>query len=882
MPQENIIEIANFAAGVKDAPAFERSDGGASRMLNYLVDFDGEVVPREGYTLVSLETPVHITSGGVIDSESDQTGPFVVVDNTAERRFLFRLPEDATYVISKDKLFFAVPPQAGVNLNPSGYWVDVSGSSAITNADIYRWTNNTDAGGDAVRPTRDRVIPTVGNMPNLAPDLISHPTIIGLTGEPPNSQNPVEITFKTGQLAITKFQMSVKLDDAWSGDDVFGKWGYDADTETQLQLSPNKVYVFTWDGTDGNYTNAVDAFGNAVWNFVQDYWLWILAGGTGAVVDWLFVPDPDDYEDSGEPIHEISQEEFENCYLEIKYTVSSKNYKYRYYLYSHRGSNVAAQVGAALQTGLQVGQIGVQAAGPYGAIPGAAIAVAGTAGAFIGKAAEGVRVDLGRGSRQLESSAKEGGGFQHGQIVFCYTYSFDKDRLIETLPSRTSEIILHNFQNLQSGVPGRTRQRVVLNIKQDAFKTGQNALFDWANYINIYAARTDDLDADNKLPQETGLDFQLVKQYPLDSSETDGIPQAGGSKFWEDEELHDPSLYIECLDNDLPTISLTNIVSYGTRIWGVDVEDNSIRYSKLGPYGYHYFPNENTIVPQVISLDKDNSPIVKIHPASNDSMMYIFKSDVIHVLKGYGEIRGLYDPNTPIDINIDASIKIENSGTVSPRSICSLKNLTMFVGSDKILYSLSGTSVNPFSVSIQPYLDVLRDRQLRKIFAFEYRDMYFLCLPTEVLVLDIQKGYWTVFDWIIKDVFWARERGVLNNTVYAILNHNGTDTLVKLFSGTTDGGNRIDTEWESNPAKIPYASVISGIHVYHDENQSGNITVGFKSNNDSDYTDSVFTPAQWNRFRQGIHARGHRVQIRIKDTNTNKLRIDRIALETTQ
>lgn len=854
------IDIANFAAGIQDVPAFQGDRGGASRMVNYLVDPDGEVVPRPGYQNLS-DAVKHISADGEI-TNTPQGGPLVVLDNSAGTRHFFRLPTDATYILSKDKLFFVVPDP------PIGYWVDVSGTP--TSDDIYQWTNKTDMEGDALRPSRDRVKPSVTQLSGGPyPRLPSHPTFVGLVGTPPNEQNPIEIIFRTGNRNIENFAMSVKMDEKWSGDNIFQEWGPSGNANRTLQAE--KTYVFTWDGTDGNYTNAVDAFGNTVGDFIEDYWLWIALGPIGAAIDWLFVPDPDQYQ-GGQPIREISQEEFENCYIEMSYTLDGQAYKYRYYLYSHRGSDVGGQVAASLQAGLQIGQIGVQAAGPYGAIPGAAVAVAGTAGALLNKAAEGVRVELGRGARQLEASAKENGGFQHGQIVFCYTYSFDPDRFIESIPSRTSEILFHNFQELQSGTAGRTRQRIQFLALSDTVKTGENGLFDWANYINIYAARTDSLDADNKLPQETGLDFQLVKQYALAD-----MPHGFLSEFWVDEELYDPSIYMECLDNDLPTRTLAGVTSYASRVWGVDRDDNSIRYSKLSPNGYHFFPSENALIPQVLTLDDDNSPIVKIHAASNDSMLYVFKSDVIHILRGHGEIRGLYNPDTPISIDLDASVKIENTGTLAPRSVCTVKNLTLFVGSDRILYSLSGVQAQPFSLSIQPYLEKLSDAALADIFAFEYRNCYHLCLPTETLVLDLQKGYWVVFDWMLKDAFWAqRAVGNHGNAVFALDTENNFRKLYTEGTENTEGA--ISCVWESNPIQIPPNGLVSGIYVIHDETQKNPLNVSLKVDNGL-YQARRYTPSKANRFKQGFHARGQRVQVKIEDTNSEKLRIDRIQLE---
>ena len=253
----------------------------------------------------------------------------------------------------------------------------------------------------------------------------------------------------------------------------------------------------------------------------------------------------------------------------------------------------------------------------------------------------------------------------------------------------------------------------------------------------------------------------------------------------------------------------------------------------------------------------------------------MFRHDTIHFLRGHGEIRGLYTPGTPLDIDVDASARRENIGTSYPRTVTTVKDAVLFLGSDKILYTMSGLRIKPFSLAIQPHIDKYTERQLRDTVAFEYRNCYHLALPDEVLVLDLQKGYWTMFDWRIKDIFWAQGP---ENTLYAILRDN---SLVELYNGDTDDGEGFTCEWESNEIKVPYQTVISGVHIYHDGSASGPLDVSMKAN-ERPYDTRTFTPAEYNRFRQGFHTRGQRIQVKVEDSNDEKLRIDRIALETTQ
>ena len=79
---------------------------------------------------------------------------------------------------------------------------------------------------------------------------------------------------------------------------------------------------------------------------------------------------------------------------------------------------------------------------------------------------------------------------------------------------------------------------------------------------------------------------------------------------------------------------------------------------------------------------------------------------------------------------------------------------------------------------------------------------------------------------------------------------------------------------------MPYQSVISGVHVYHDESVEGQLDVSMKVNN-KDYVTLDSNPPYTTDFDKGSTP-GQRMQVKITDKNDEKLRIDRIALETAQ
>ena len=921
--RENLIEIANFAAGTRDAPAFEGS-GGASRMVNYLVDFDGEVVARKGY-ITSEADVLHIKVSDddripyEIDEDKTQTGPLFLVETEKGERQLFRIAEGASYVLQKDRVYVA---ESHAFLG--GYWIDISqGIEAIQETPgeyIHRWGPSTrpgqysataiaaksvslqdssGAGTDTIGKssfthyyvstvptiirievyvhkdtrfdvkiydtagrevdhfkenqdgragsrytytwdTRSRRNPSTGEtfaaglyVPAVIDSAgtliafesllgkISHPLFLGLNGYPPSPDNPLEIRIKIDDnAAVADLELRVKQDKSFAADDTFWEKEYKA-----VNLTPGQELKNIWRGE------------------VND-------------------DDKSRY---------VSAAEYEEAYFEVIFGSSIKR---RYYLFGHRDHDTAGGIQASLQAGYQIYKLG-SVFGPHGqavgAAAGAVAAIGGSVATLVGRETEGERVQIRSHRTAITPVAKDETGFYPGIIAYLFTWSDTAERRVESLPSTVKSFILYDFEGKAEGA--RTLQGVDIELMK------AEAVPPRYKFLNIYATYVRSIYEDGILPQSLGLSYRLIAQIPRAGDKWLNIGDDNIYK-WRNESAIDPSQYLEQFDNDPPPSQLSDIVSYGSRLWGINRRDETIIYSKLAPYGYHHFPFENALVPQSISLDESHSKIVRIFPASNDSMLYVFKRDRIHFIRGGGEVQGLHSPTTPVDINIDASIKKENIGTYAPRSITTLKDTILFLGSDKILYELSGLRVRPFSISIQPHIEKYSDEELEGVIAFEYRNCYHLCLPNEVLVLDLQKKYWTIFDWKLREVFWAQDSGreESDNTLYAI---DADGNLLQLYKGDKDGEDNFTCEWESNPTKIAYESVISGVHVYHDESNTGALTVGLKINNDT-YDNKSFTPSRSNRFRQGMHSKGHRVQVIVKDENEKKLRIDRIALEMTR
>jgi len=979
---EHLQEIANFAAGIRDVPAFERGQG-ASKMVNYLVDYDGEVVPRPGYTELDTTSSrvLHIHTDGSIqalDASNLADGPFVYLGHADDLPTFVRFHEGTHYVHTKERLFFTHRDSGIAITQKEGYWldlenVDITGTDSEIEDHIYQWTfdpseyqaniadpgddeeyidlnprpgehtqlnpdldprtDNTDTSDDLTARTITPVPVLTGSTGNRS--RISHPLMFGVGADPPGVHNRIVVYIGYYEKGVNQSQsdtarrlysLRVRFgtnDEATWWAFVFGSAGVALDAlhaqdedwyepiiyHAGKSLNSKERYYrdivkgqipgidesFTPDGEaarDKHYVFRFEWDGSDITKRIYD------AGG-----------DVDDID--AEKVTFVIPEQYERTYFQIETTFADadggdqETEKYRYPLVGMRQQDLGSEIASGLVTGASLAAQGAAIAGPYGAAAGAAVGVAQAGVAAARAILPGPQeFPLSRLNTPMTPSPTVGGGFQPGIYLSCFTYSLDKERTVETMPSRVTATHVFDYIGAQSKTEtDRTPQALRFDINSDALRDDlvQTARYNWLrsgprsepanllespSYINIYAARTSDFTSDQKTVAETGLEYILVARH-----RADGAYSGDTSVTWTDEKPLPPQSFLESQDHDPPFIDMKQITAYGSRIWGVSRSDNTIRYSKLGPYGYHFFPYSNTLVPQSIALDRSSAPIVHLHPAPNDSMLYVFKSDTIHFLRGHGEIRGLHTPETPVDIDIDASSRKENVGTSYPRTVSTVKDMVLFIGSDKILYQLSGTQVRPFSISIQPHIEKydddpgLPDLTADNVFAFEYRNCYHLCLPEETLVLDLQKGYWTLFDWQIRYHYWHQD---VNDALYAYIEstdemRNTSEKLVQLYKGTD--GLPTFCEWESNPMKVPYQSVISGVHVYHDGSATGEIEVAMRVNNTKDGSyDFVrhYTPAAYNRFRQGFHSRGHRVQVRVKDENPTKLRIDRIAVETTR
>ena len=112
---------------------------------------------------------------------------------------------------------------------------------------------------------------------------------------------------------------------------------------------------------------------------------------------------------------------------------------------------------------------------------------------------------------------------------------------------------------------------------------------------------------------------------------------------------------LDSFDHDEPvsgmcTRSRRTVSGYGVQT-GIQ-----IYFSKIGNQGeqrLYAMPSENALVPHQFDLvGSSQSPVVWVHPASHVTGLLAFKRDAIHVIRGRGVIEGLYNPETPIQVDL--------------------------------------------------------------------------------------------------------------------------------------------------------------------------------------------------------------------------------------
>jgi hypothetical protein len=462
-----------------------------------------------------------------------------------------------------------------------------------------------------------------------------------------------------------------------------------------------------------------------------------------------------------------------------------------------------------------------------------------------------------------------------GEFRFvCFTYA-NPDLNLESLPSLVSKERIYFWHSPDEDPPD-------LRITATPDTTGMP---DWATIINIYIS--DDPISyiteppvvgtdrrENLKAIETGYDFFKIGELEI----SEGVASQVISEY---EGVVDRGLVLDSYEHDSPVDGFHVIGAYGVGAWGA--ARNRVYFNKIGNNGeqrLYALPSENALVPHSFPLARSGqSPILHIHPAAHESALLVFKRDALHIIRGKGVITGLYDPQTPVEVDIDASGVIVGTGTMSPRSVVTVGSAVYFVGSDNRLYEYGTdwrgrTDIRDVGLPIQKYLNALSVEQLENLVAFLYQNCYHLITPDRIIILDMTRKYWASAMIRLKDAFWSRGGINSESILYGVTQD---DELISLFTGNTDDGEPIGGLWKSNPVLIPSESSVAGLLVVHTTKPEPTVKCRVDID-DVEGEEEEFEPAAWNDFRCGMYGYGSRIQVQVQSDDGFPL-LDRIQVE---
>ena len=230
--------------------------------------------------------------------------------------------------------------------------------------------------------------------------------------------------------------------------------------------------------------------------------------------------------------------------------------------------------------------------------------------------------------------------------------------------------------------------------------------------------------------------------------------------------------------------------------------------------------------------------------------MFFFE-DSTATIRGKGLISGIYSADISPATDLDASGGLRGVGTSSTRGITDNGSVTYFVGSDRKIYSLSGSAVlqtQNISLDIQQDLNKLTNEELQNcVLTYYEKNLYLLC-GGFTLKYDIQRKYWSKYLWNLQDAVWSPGGDQTDSSFFGLTSGG----LYHLEQGETD---QLDWLWESNQIIVPDRTKILGVFCLHASSATQiqiQITVDGK-----DMGWKWFTPTPSNKFRFGLFSRVH-------------------------
>ena len=360
--------------------------------------------------------------------------------------------------------------------------------------------------------------------------------------------------------------------------------------------------------------------------------------------------------------------------------------------------------------------------------------------------------------------------------------------------------------------------------------------------------------------RDLAVNFIYVSSTDLSGDEITG-PEIDSERFSE-------GLRFLYLGN--PPENFKHLIEQAGRIWGYDLNSNTIRYSLIDGYGtsvYDVFPFENVEIPHAVNVPESyQSGVIHLEPIPPTGGLYVFFSSAIRSITGRALLTGMYSPQTPPQTDLDASGGINGVGTLSPNSVVAFRSIVVFLGSDKTVYQLSGgasLTVSDIGLRIQSALDEISDDDLPNVFAFGFNDRYYLSLPGEgTYWLDVKRKYWGRLDVEVKSAFWSRGGEDNESILYAVRDDN---QLIRLFEGEDDAGEPIVWAWESNELGTPSFTNFTELFCRH-SGETAEVDIAITV--DGQEITGTFSPTPANNYRFGFYARGSLLKTKVSGIGT--------------
>ena len=392
-----------------------------------------------------------------------------------------------------------------------------------------------------------------------------------------------------------------------------------------------------------------------------------------------------------------------------------------------------------------------------------------------------------------------GSGMRRANYLICYTW-YSSVHGIETPPSPFSEI------RIVSTGEHAERQHVFISISDY-----QQGMPTWCDQVRFYAKRTGNKTNFTE-PKDIPFDFEYIGGPGREDLVTELIATTYN---WANESVGDPPDFLRSKEFEtLPNQDgIEQMIVFAGRMWAYDKDVHSIRFSHIN--APDVMPYDDTRIVQAIRIDGSwQARVEALHVMPGDGGIFVFFPRAIRAIRGQQIVTGLHTVSISPETDVDATGGINGKGTRSPDTIVSYGSVVFYLDTDRKIYALSGGSIfetQEFSLSIQPFLDIATQEEIREARAEIWESRYHLMLGDRTYILDMQRNYWTIWDVKIDSIVHSVGGDADEDVLYALID----DEIVELY--TADAPDNTEWMWVTNFVDLPINSRISEVYLPHPE-----------------------------------------------------------------